>query len=302
MRTFRSPSAASLVLLAGVALQRPSPAGAQTGVCPRCGIETATPSTSDAALIAVNALLGGTTAGILRAVRGESFLEGFAAGLAGGALVYAGKRVVAQPFVGAGLAGRQLAAFGNTVIRNASDARPVFSEVIVMLGPIPGRLLIATGGRVKVRPQLDLVSLGGLVYGAVSSRYSIDWGTSWSSGAAVFVDDSRLERAVDLPTGVTDRIAGQTVGGNIFLTPYAALQPGVLEHERVHVIQFDFVTAAWGDRVDSALLSENGAKLDRYVKLNLLPAMLGFINQAIVLPDDREGLPWEVEAHTLAQQ
>jgi hypothetical protein len=244
--------------------------------------------------------LGGVTAGVLCAFRGENILRGIVAGLSGGALDYAGKRIVVQPFDGAGLLGRQVASFGNSIIRNASDARPLLDEVILTLGPIPGRLIVTPSRATKVRPVVDLVSFGGMVYGLVDSRYSFQWGASWSSGAAVFLDRTPLGPAAFSAITNSDPNAGVAVGSNIYLTRYAVLDPSTLPHERVHVLQFDFLAAAWGDRLDTAIMSERAAGLDRYVKLNLLPATLGLINRAIVFPSERDGLPWEIEAHSLA--
>src|SRR5688572_16046106 len=80
----------------------------------------------DVTFLGANALTSGLSAGLLQRLRGGSFRDGLARGALGGSVKYAGMRVSAQRFDGAGLLGRHVAATGTSMVRNASDARPTF--------------------------------------------------------------------------------------------------------------------------------------------------------------------------------
>lgn len=253
-----------------------------------------------AAILGINTALGGLSAGVLRVLNGGSFVDGFVGGAMGGALAYGGKRLAAQRFDGAGLLGRQVAAVGNSIVYNAAGNAPFVERLMIPLGPLPARLHIATGPRPAVRATVDLVSAGAVIYGILAPGVRLDLGASISSGAAVFVErrSARPPATVLVPSGGSTR-AATTVGGAIFLDGYAEGDPVVLAHERVHVLQFDFVLAAWGDRLDALVLGRAPA-VDRWVKLNALAGVMGVANQTLFLLDERDGLPWEREARLLA--
>lgn len=81
-------------------------------------------------------MLGGLTAGIVQRLRGGSFSDGFARGAVGGAVAYAGRRIAAERFDGAGLLGRQVGAVGASVVRNASERRPSLERLFFPAGPL----------------------------------------------------------------------------------------------------------------------------------------------------------------------
>ncbi len=253
------------------------------------------------AVMGVNAALGGITAGLFRALNHGSFVEGFVQGVLGGGLVYAGKRIAGGQFAGAGLLGRELASVGNSIVFNAADGRGAFDRLLVPLGPLPVRLIVSPGARRPVWPKVDLVSFASLTFGLVSSARSLDIGESLSSGAAVFrVKEEQIAPGrTPLPVANTDGVRqGTTVGGTIFLNERSMGDPITLAHERIHVIQFDFVLAAWSDRSDSWLVP----RVDRYVKVNSVAATMGLVNQTFFLPDERENLPWEFEARFFSER
>lgn len=253
-----------------------------------------------AAVFGINAALGGVTSGILRAARGGSFWEGLAGGAAGGGLVYAGKRITVEHFDGAGFVGREVAAVGNSIVHNMAEGVGMFDHLLVPVGPLPVRLLVAPGAGTPVTPKLDVVSLGSLVYGLVTPRYSLDIGTSLLEGAAVFHESAgrRGRQPPRVPVGEMSEREGRVasaVGSSIFLNADVVSDPIVFAHERVHVIQFDFVLAAWSDRLDDWLL-QGVPSVAPYVKLNGLIAAMGMANQTFFLPGERNHLPWEREA------
>jgi hypothetical protein len=271
------------------------------------------------AIFAVNAVIGGITAGIFRLAHGDAFkqamTDGFLRGALGGGLAYAGKRVAASRFDGAGFLGREIAAVGGSITANASDRIGTFDRLILPLGPIPMRLILTkNGSRYSAHPLIDLLSASGFVYGVVAEKYSIDWSASLSGGVAVFkeenpylneyggfdVETTRMINATDPSRRPRfgEQVGAITVGGTIF-TSYLVPDDDILNHERVHALQFDFVTATLGDHVDTWTMAR-ARSLDRWLKLNLVPMAFGAFNQAVVSLSNHDTVPWEREAILLS--
>lgn len=208
---------------------------------------TLAPPSSSAAgellYLSVNVLLGGLTGGVFQELRGGSFLDGFARGSLGGSSVYAGKRLSVESFAGAGLLGRQVAAVGSSVVRNASEGRPSLASIVLPVGPV--HVHLSPTGADPTRISLDLADTYWVVYGLLSPKLSFRPGWSLSNGAPVF--EARNARLA--PGG--DRVNGFTTGGVIFLS---TSRRRTLPHEVVHVIQVDFVSQAWTGRLDEWLL------------------------------------------------
>lgn len=223
------------LLAAGVALGTPEP-GALSAQEEH---EWASPGVGEAAFLGLNALLGGVTAGLFRALDGGSFEDGFAKGALGGGIVYAGKRVAAESFPAAGLLGREVAAVGNSVVRNASVGRPLLDRLMFPVGPL--HLYVSPGDPSPLGLQVDVQDVYWIVYGLAESRLALDAGASLSSGAPVFRSSRRLLDPDE------ELIEGAAAGGVIFLGPGLgpAREDELLAHERAHVIQHDFGSRAW---------------------------------------------------------
>ena len=80
---------------------------------------------------------------------------------------------------------------------------------------------------------------------------------------------------------------------------YLAPDERVLAHERVHTIQFDFLVGAVGDQVDTWAMNRVPG-VDRWLKINLVPALFGGINQMFFTQLNYNILPWEREAALLS--
>ena len=104
-------------MIAASCLSAAAPLHAQA---PRSDDWSAPQWVGDVTFLGLNALTSGLSAGLLQVVRGESFTDGFARGALGGSVHYAGMRISAQRFDGAGLLGRQVSAAGISMVRNAS--------------------------------------------------------------------------------------------------------------------------------------------------------------------------------------
>ncbi len=247
------------------------------------------------AVFSGNALLGALTAGVGRALHGGSFSEGFSRGFLGGTVVYAGKRIGIERFDGAGLLGREIAAVGASAVANAGADRPLLERLSLPVGV--GWLRIDRAGPgTHLSGRLDLVPLTALVWGIAESRLDFDWSASLSAGAPVFRSPGLLFRRSWTDE---DTSTGEAIAGSVFLAdvpnyghPYLGR---VFRHERVHVMQTDFFTLAWGDALESALRDHfrpAGAVPDA-VGLGLGEVILSTLSAAWSGHDRR---PWELEA------
>lgn len=294
--TISRPAAAPLLLAVALAALAPPAASAQCGACdshaPRLRGEALT--------VAANALVGGVSAGLQLRARGGSFRDGFVRGAAGGALTYAGKRVSAETFGGAGLLGRQVAAVGSSLSRNAADGRGALERVMLPLGPV--RLYVERGaaGGTRLQPRLDLAALAAAGYAATRPGARLDARESLLSGALVF---TRPGDAAELGFN------GMQAAGVIQVRvrhPGSPPDPAFAEqvarttaHERVHVVQYDQTFLLWAAPAERALM--DGARwsrgINRWADLGLnAPLLMGM---GAVVP--YEARPWEKEAYFLSR-
>jgi hypothetical protein len=266
---------------------------------------------------AANVALGGVTAGVARGVRARSWraaAHAFARGAAGGAGIYAGKRAAAGRFAGAGLAGRQLAAVGASVVRDAGAGHAPLSRLVLPFGPV--RVYVGDDRRRgAVRVRLDVVTVVGAVVAAREPGARFDLGASLSAGALAFT--SRPPRAGDpCPPhcgstfggfGHADpQRLGSAFGGALWVLDRSAdpaTPPGAAArtraHEQVHLVQYDAAHTLWaldGERRLFAAAGPAGLRLGRWVDLGLHAVTFGAANH--LLPYERR--PWEREAHLLA--
>lgn len=249
-----------------------------------------------AATAGLNALLGGLSAGTMRAARGGSFKDGFLAGAAGGALIYGGKRIAVERWGGAGVLGRQVAAVGSSVVWNASAGRGPLDRVMLPLGPV--RVYVLPDAGWKVSPKLDLASAVATVMFATEAGAEFDLGESVSAGAPVFRrkvpywelgwDGRQAAGAVSVWTRDDDDLVPAEV----------EVMRSVLAHERVHVIQYDQTFLFWSEPAEAWAMdpSRVGRAIRRHVDLGLNVALMGALNEAVSYEDR----PWEREAYFLS--
>jgi hypothetical protein len=254
-------------------------------------------------VLAINSLIGALTGGVAQRLRGGSFENGFAWGAGGGAVVYVGKRIAGERFWGAGLAGREIASVGSSMVRNASEGRPVLSRVLMQVGPLPVRLDMTLTEGIEVKPRLDVFALGWLGYGLADRRLRLELGESFSSGAPVFQarDEAILSR------GVTAR--GLTQMRTVFLSDPTRLslsavdREKTLAHERVHVLQSDFILTAWNDLVTDAVLRRlpRTGWLREYLSFDVVGWMLINFHDLVYGRGDWQS-PVQLEARFLSHQ
>lgn len=245
----------------------------------------------DLALVAANGLLGGLTAGGRAALRGDSFSEALGPGFLGGTVVYAGKRVAAARVSGAGFVGREIAALGASVVRNASEGREALASLAFPLGPLT--LHLRTGSDPAVRPRLSLGAAYWTAYGLTHPELHLDAPASLSAGTPVFDADHGF---FEFQPGSPD---GAAAGGVVFLAHSPVDHQSVFAHERIHVLQTDYFIHTWSRPAEEWLARRTRLPgfLYRYVDFDLLlPLLRGGLDLADV---DPVGEPFEFEADFL---
>ncbi len=305
------PAAAFLAFV--VALLAPVGAAAQTpsSFVPDTGavIATAPHWVGEFTILSGNVLLSGVTAGVTQKLRGGSFRDGFMRGLAGGGVIYLGKRFAAERFSGAGLLGREVASVGTSMVRNAGAGVGLLDDVVLPIGLVRiyrEREVVAadSGGappppRRRYRVRLDAVATGWALYAALQPRLHFDAGSSLSTGTLVFKTQNKVMASGDV------HAAGFAKDGVVLLSdvPFwgSIFAERSLHHEMEHVLQEDQLFGTWLRPVQATALRRlpGGRKLDRWVDLNASNELLDLLSNFISNHDVR---PWELEADYLAKR
>lgn len=298
-----------LYALAVVALVHAAPASAQQVSCPD-GTEfngTFCARTFDApvwvghvAHLGANALLGGLAAGVMQEFRGGDFRDGFTRGALGGAVVYAGKRIAVQPFDGAGMVGRQVGSVGGSMVRNAAEGRGLLERVVLPLGPV--RVYLEPAAATPLRARLDVVSAAWIGYAVVEEQLEWDRDFSLSAGTAVFRAPGKMlkSKSTDLHEGAA---GGLEAAGVILLSDVEEYGKEPLlrsfAHERVHVLQTDYMHTVWSDPAEDWLLRQipGGRAVGRFLDFGVSNPIRSGLGRFI--PGGRENHPWEIEAEFL---
>lgn len=225
--------------------------------------------TAPVALAAMNVLAGGVTAATTAWLRGEAVGKGFLKGCAGGAVVFAGKRLAAERFDGAGLLGRQIGGIGGSMVANGGAGRGWLDEAWASLGP----LWLQVSPASPIRLRVDAASVVLIGWAATRDELELDLAGSLADGVALFRaprhglvgDDGRRANGMALPglviLGVSD-------------DPDA-----VRAHERVHIVQYDFVLLGLGRPIETWAWSRIfGGNLPLDLGLGALPMRLPGLN------------------------
>jgi hypothetical protein len=246
----------------------------------------------EALTLGSNALIGGLAAGVRAHRAGRPFRGAFVRGAAGGTLVYAGKRVSAETFAGAGAVGRPLAALGSSVVHNAAEGRGALSRVMIPLGPL--RVYVEPR-RARLHARLEAASILAIAHAATRPGARFMGAQSLSSGAVVFARDR----------GARAGIAGQQAAGVLIVDHPENSEVDTLHlqritaHERVHALQYDQGFLFWGVPAETWLAERFPAarRIRRYVDLGIhVPAQSAL---GALIPYSAR--PWEVEAYFLSR-
>ena len=276
-----------LLVTAAIAVGAPSAGQVSCGSMEECpGLVLAEAGLrQELATAGANALLGGATAALHRAIEGESIWEALWQGAVGGGLAYAGKRVAIEDFYGAGLLGREVTSVGGSMIRNASAGRDLLEELVLPVGPL--RLYIS--GQRGVVPRVDLSTL--VASGAFMATYDarLDLVASLSAGALIYRGSSPMP-------GLTS--AGATV---VWSELPAAEGPRLMAHERIHILQYDQMFLSWGEELERWAVRKAPGFAGVLDHVDLGVTALG-LRTGLSLALDYHARPWEAEAYFLAQR
>ena len=253
-------------------------------------------------IAAVNAVVGGTIAGLARRARGGRFLDGFAGGVAGGLLAYAGKDLSSRRWDGAGFVGRQVHAAGASIVARAAVPPPSREPFLMPLGII----LLQFGTETacgsdsviarRVRVKLDLAAVVLATSYGIRRDTRFDARSSASAGALVY----RTERW-PYASGRGAELAGVILlrDDSIARTFIRPALDTAFSHERIHVPHDDFADIVLARRAEACLARSIPGlrRLEPWVELGLGTMLIGALNM-MVRYDDR---PWEREARVLTR-
>jgi hypothetical protein len=188
--------------------------------------------------LAYNTLIGGITGGIGSLINRttqekklHALTKGFITGMAGGAVMYAGKRanslIIQMKEPGWAWISRTVFCAGNSVVENASANRPFWQRwhYDFLFARVEADLEHGT-----VRARLMPSAFAGFVILAAQARP--DWKNSLASGTAVFIKSGKI---------LSPGLSGLTAGNSIVILDTVQKIPyfrNVLAHEMVHTFQF----------------------------------------------------------------
>jgi hypothetical protein len=249
-------------------------------------------------VLSVNALFGGLTAGVIQELRGGSFKDGFTRGALGGTFAYAGKRIAADRFEGAGFLGREVAAVGASVIRNASEGQPTFARLALPLGPV--RLNVYRTNGLRIEPSLDVVAALWVAWGIAEPDLEFVASESLSAGTPVFRTNNKL-----IVHESDRRHAGGFAAAGIVMQSYIPAwgKPRlerILAHERVHVEQEDQLYLTLIEPLENWLIGKlpRGGTITKVIDINATTELIGLLK---VLFPQHSSRPWELEAIYLSR-
>ena len=248
-------------------------------------------TTSDAKIFAVNVALGGVTAGVWRVLTRKPLVAGVVRGAAAGAVVYAGKKIIAEETPLAWWGGRQIAAIASSEISNAAENLPILQRVVLPLGPV--RIHLDRLASHKVMPRLDALQSIAIVLFAIHPATRFSAKESFATGEIIFINEN-------------DRFDGYHVAGVISLSEVltsaflSACKRSILSHELIHAAQYDFTFTAWSDATQGAISRRlpAAASITRFIDVNLTLPM-PYVTNKILKYGDR---PWEIEAYSIINQ
>ena len=250
------------------------------------------------AVLSINALFGGLTAGVFQELRGGSFKDGFTRGALGGTFAYAGKRIAADRFAGAGFLGREVAAVGASVIRNASEGQPTFARLALPLGPV--RLNVFRTNGLRIEPSLDLVAAIWVAWGIAEPDLEFDAGETLSAGTPVFRTNNKL-----IVYQADRQHAGGFAAAGIVMQSYIPAwgKPRlerILAHERVHVEQEDQLYLTLIEPLENWLIGKlpRGSTIAKAIDINATTELLSLLT---ILFPQHSSRPWELEAIYLSR-
>jgi hypothetical protein len=251
--------------------------------------------TSTLQMAALNSLLGGLSGGVLNAAERRSFVKGFVKGSAGGAVAFAGKRIIAERGAFAAWSGRQIAAIGASQVRNAGAGRGMLEQIVLPFGP--ARVYVNRKDTARASVKVDLTATIGILVMAMRPETSFDPAASLSNGAVVFRNPWPNDNSAGAMRLGVVRISelDRTMSIN---PPTQIATSSVIAHELIHVAQYDFVNIAISEPLENLALrgSRAGRFIHRFVDFSSASYAWTAMNAFL----ETKSRPWEREAVSLA--
>ncbi len=228
-------------------------------------------------LVVINMALGAATAGISEAGAGRSFWKGALKGSLGGAAVFAGKCLVAQRSSTTDWIANGVVGVGSSIVANASAGKGVLDAITIPIGPL---LISRDNTTSQFSARVDVPSVATTTYFGLQSHNTWMPRQTFEHGSIFFEDFN----------GGEDWQAARV----LLLRPHASKE--AIAHELTHSAQATFVTIAWEEPLEGALLSgiPGGPWLHRHVELGVLSLVWAGLNSKMAVWDR----PWEKEARS----
>lgn len=223
-------------------------------------------------LVVGNIAIGGVTAAVQAAVRGDNVGKALLVGALGGAVHGAGKALQKD----IGLAAVGIGSIGTSIVANAGRGAHPLDAFVFPIGP--ARLRLTPNGERKVQASLNLYETAYLASTFMRPGMRLDWNASQQSATFVFRTPRRL---LPLPG---PRAAGLTTGSVILLNDFASHPKETLNHERVHLQQGWFLQETWGRPIENDLRERTALLrwIPGWLELGIVtPALFEFERQAI---------------------
>lgn len=232
------------------------------------------PKTSNAALIGVNALVGGTTAAIHAWMRHGDIPKAFTLGVVGGTVHLGGKVLMARTNAGS-WPGIVVSSVGTSMVANAGAGVSPFEEVAIPVGFL--RLRVHTSRARKASLAVNLYEVGVVAVAAAYPGLTLDRNLSLRTGTFAFSSGSRRLRLN------SDTVSGMSEAGIIILSRNYSDQERLARHEQVHAHQYWFMQGAIAQPIERSLRRHNRlmAKVPSWIELGVFEPAFAYAGFAL---------------------
>ncbi len=186
--------------------------------------------------LSVDMLVGGATAAVGAVRAHRPVLDATLRGMAGGAVVHTGKRLVGTGEAAVRLAGVETVALGANMVRNASAPDGWFSDLVFPVYPfLVRRLSSRPGDRWSVR--VSGAGVVGIVMSTRSRGTRFSLGQSLLASGAVFVTDAPSLGCAGWGDCLLQTRGLHNYGSTVWARGYGRADE-VITHESIHMAQF----------------------------------------------------------------
>jgi hypothetical protein len=185
------------------------------------------------------------------------------------------------------------------MVRNGVEGRGVVDRLIVPVGPFTLHWT-TRGDSARLEPRIDVGRAIFLTWLIVDPKVRIDWGATLSAGTPVFAAPGRVLRGEGGSVLGGEEMWGTITVSDVGLLPDAD-RARLLAHERVHVVQDDFLNYSWAGPIESWVFGQisGGDAVHRYVDVGFAYVGIAGVLLFVVPYQSR---PWESEAYYMERR